>query len=257
MSLLKSGLVAFALLATGNITTIAVHAQEASNKTVVLVHGAWANSSSWDRVIPLLDEAGLKVVAVSNPLASLKGDVANTNRVIDDQTGPVVLVGHSYGGVVITEAGNNDKVKALVYVAAFAPQPGQSVNAILAPFGKPEWFDKLHADAQGFTDWPEDAMAQYFAAGLPQEEIKVLAATQTPIFAGINDQPIGDTAAYANKPAWSVVADQDQIIPAPLQLQFADTMKSTVAHVPAGHLVMLIAPEEVAKAIITAAEAVK
>jgi pimeloyl-ACP methyl ester carboxylesterase len=256
MSILKSGFLALAIMIASMFSAV-TNAQDAAPKTVVLVHGAWANSSSWSRVIPLLQAAGLNVVAVSNPLATLEGDVANTKRVIDDQTNPVILVGHSYGGAVITEAGNNDKVKALVYVAAFAPQPGQSVNAALAPFGTPEWLGKLHADAGGYVSWPEDAMAQYFAAGLPEDEIKVYAATQSPTFGGVYDQPIGETAAYTGRPAWSVVSDEDQIIPAPLQMQSADTMKSTVVHVPAGHLVMLIAPEAVAKAIIAAATAVK
>src|ERR1700737_2935334 len=106
----------------------AVHAQESAQKTVVLVHGAFADGSSWERVIPLLQAKGLKVVAVQNPLTSLADDVAATKRALDASAGPVILVGHSWAGTVITEAGAHDKVAALVYVAAFAPDAGQSSN---------------------------------------------------------------------------------------------------------------------------------
>src|ERR1700733_7666065 len=108
-------------------------------KNVVLVHGAWADGSSWNKVIPLLEAKGLHVVAVQNPLNSLDGDVAATRRVIEQQNGPVILVGHSWAGAVITQAGNDDKVKALVYVAAFAPQKDQSINDILKGKPAPEW----------------------------------------------------------------------------------------------------------------------
>lgn len=128
--------------------------------TVVLVHGAWADGSCWSEVAGHLIDAGVNVVAVQNPLSSLEADVATVRRVIDDQAGEVVLVGHSYGGVVISEAGNHDKVRSLVYVAAFAPGPNQSVNAILSAFPQPEWFSSLHADAQGWVTWPAEPMAR-------------------------------------------------------------------------------------------------
>lgn len=228
-------------------------AQAGTAKTVVLVHGAWADGSSWNRVIPYLQAAGLTVVAVQNPLQSLEGDVANTTRVINDQPGDVLLVGHSYGGVVITEAGNNPKVKALVYVAAFAPGPNQSVESILAGFPAPVWFPLLHADAGGYVSWPADAMAQYFSTGLSAEDQRVFAASQHPTFAGVNSGAVGATAAWSSRPVWSVVAEQDQIIPAPLQMAFAQAMGSTVVPVDAGHLAMLSEPEAVARAIIAAA----
>lgn len=232
--------------------TLATAQTPSAPKTVVLVHGAWADGSSWSKVVPYLQAAGLNVVAVQNPLASLPGDVANVTRVINDQAGDVILVGHSYGGMVISEAGNNSKVKALVYVAAFAPQPGQSVNAILAPFPPPAWLKMLHADAGGYVTWPADAMAAEFASGLPASEARVLAATQHPTFAGVNDQAIGDKVAYASRPTWSVVSQQDHIIPAPLQMHFAEVMKSHVVTVKTGHLPMLADPKAVADAIIAA-----
>lgn len=251
-------LLAASLIALGGLTAASAGAQTApaptpAKKTVVLVHGAWADGTSWSRVIPWLLDAGLNVVAVQNPLASLEGDVANTTRVINDQPGDVILVGHSYGGVVISEAGNNPKVKALVYVAAFAPKPGESVNSILSAFPKPAWFATLHADAGGYVTWPLDSWKSEFATGLPSAEQDMLHATQHPTFYGVNDNAIGATAAWATRPVVSVVSQQDHIIPAPLQMLFAQQMHSTVVPVEAGHLAMLTAPEETAKAIIAAA----
>ena len=248
---------AASLVAAAGLTAGAAASQTAvpapAKKTVVLVHGAWADGTSWSRVIPYLLDAGLNVVAVQNPLASLEGDVANTTRVINDQPGDVILAGHSYGGVVITEAGNNPKVKALVYVAAFAPKPGESVTSILSAFPKPAWFATLHADAGGYVTWPIESWKSEFATGLPPGEQDVLHATQHPTFYGVNDNAIGATAAWSTRPAVSVVSQQDHIIPAPLQMLFAQQMHSIVVPVEAGHLAMLTAPEETAKAIITAA----
>jgi pimeloyl-ACP methyl ester carboxylesterase len=231
-------------------------AQAQDRPTVVLVHGAWADGSCWSEVIPHLLNAGLKVVAVQNPLSSLEADAATVTRTIEDQGGDVVLVGHSYGGVVISEAGNHAKVRSLVYVAAFAPGPNQSVNSILSAFPQPEWFSSLRADTGGWVTWPADAMARWFSAGLPAEQQAVLAATQHPTFFGVNDNAIGATAAWSTKPNHYVVADGDQIIPAPLQTHFATAMNATVTHADGGHLIMLAQPRVVADAIIAAVEAV-
>jgi pimeloyl-ACP methyl ester carboxylesterase len=250
-TLLAASLMALAGLSAA---TLAQAQTTAAPKTVVLVHGAWADGSCWSKVIPYLLAAGLKVVAVQNPLASLEGDVANTSRVINDQPGDVILVGHSYGGMVISEAGNNPKVKALVYVAAFAPMPGQSVNAILSAFPPPPWFASLHADAGGYVTWPADTWASEFAGVSPDEQA-VLFAVQHPTFYGVNDNPVGDTVAWSSRPVTSVVAQGDHIIPAPLQMAFAEAMGSTVVPVDAGHLAMVSAPEAVANAIIAAAVA--
>jgi pimeloyl-ACP methyl ester carboxylesterase len=249
MSLTSTTLAAILLAATAFVP--AAVAQDAQ-KTVVLVHGAWANGASWSKVIPILEKAGLKVVAVHNPLSSLAADVANTKRVIDDQAGGVILVGHSYGGAVITEAGNNDKVESLVYVAAFAPEAGQSINAIIQPFGTPEYFPSIHADAGHYSTWPADAMQKWFAPDVPADEVEVMAATQGPFFLGIFDEVV-TTAAYKTKPTWFVVATQDQIIPPPLQTHFAELTKATVVPVEASHVPMVSQPEAVANAILSAA----
>jgi pimeloyl-ACP methyl ester carboxylesterase len=222
--------------------------------TIVLVHGAWANGSSWEAVIPLLQARGLDVVAVHNPASSFEADVAATRRVIADQTNDVILVGHSYGGAVITEAGNSDKVRALVYVAAFAPSPGESVNAIVGSAPQPpEWSSQIHADAGGYLTWPAAAMAKYFAPDISPEASALLAATQAPIFAGAFDGKI-TSAAYTQKPTWFVVADNDQIIPPPLQAAFADKMGATTIHVASSHVAMLSQPQAVADAIFAAVD---
>jgi pimeloyl-ACP methyl ester carboxylesterase len=251
MSIIHRGMFAAALLVASGVTGGAAAAE--ATKTVVLVHGAWADGSGWSEVVPLLQKEGLNVVAVQNPLSSFEADVANTTRVINDQPGDVILVGHSYGGMVITEAGNNPKVKAMVYVAAFAPEAGQSVNAILSGAPQPpEWFPLLHVDAGGYVTWPADAMAKYFASGLPEAEARVLAATQHPTFGGVNDGKVGDTVAWSSRPTWSVISENDLIIPPGLQHHFADVMKSTVVPVKTGHLPMFADPAGVAAAIITA-----
>lgn len=243
--------IAAAALGTASMVTTAF-GQDAPS--IVLVHGAWANGSSWAEVVPLLQQHGLHVVAVHNPSSSFEADVAATRRVIDDQPGNVILVGHSYGGAVITEAGNSDKVTALVYVAAFAPAPGQSVNAIVgAAPAPPPWQGEIHADAQGWLTWSAAGMAKYFAPDVPSETAALLAATQAPLFSGAFDGQV-TTAAYASKPSWYVIADNDQIIPPPLQQIFADTMKATAVHVSSSHVPMISHPQVVADAIIAAAE---
>lgn len=173
--------------------------------TAVLVHGAFADGSSWDKVIPLLQAKGLRVVAVQNPLTSLADDVAAAKRAIDAQAGPVILVGHSWGGTVITEAGNNQKVTALVYVAAFAPDAGQSTND-LKDYPPPAWLKSIVAAAGSLTLTP-DAFAQYFAQDLPPSQTSVMAAAQAPALSRCFDETVTE-AAWKNKPSWFVVADQ-------------------------------------------------
>ncbi len=246
---IKSVVIA-AAVGTASMVSAAVAADTPS---IVLVHGAWANGSSWSEVIPLLQKHGLHVVAVHNPSSSFEADVAATRRVIADQPGNVVLVGHSYGGAVITEAGNSDKVRALVYVAAFAPVAGQSVNAIVAAAPEPPpWQGELHADATGWLTWSAPGMAKYFAPDVKPETAALLAATQAPLFSGAFDGKVTEPA-WSKKPSWYVIADNDQIIPPPLQKIFADAMHATTTHAAASHVAMLSQPQVVADAIIAAA----
>ena len=226
-----------------------------STPTVVLVHGAWADGSCWETVIPHLHRAGLHVVAVQNPLSSLDADVANVTRVIDDIQGDILLVGHSYGGVVISQAGNHPRVAGLVYVTAFAPAPGQSINSLLSTAPEPPpWIGLLHADAGGWVTWPAEAMATWFSTGLSPELQAVLAATQHPTFYQVNDGTVGEVAAWTVHPTTYVVATQDRVIPPPLQQMFAQAMGADVVEAEGGHLVMLAQPEAVAQAIISAAQ---
>lgn len=195
---------------------------------------------------------GLTVIAVHNPLTSFEADVVATRRVIADQRKDVVLVGHSYGGAVITEAGDSAKVRALVYVAAFAPSVGQSVNTIIGAAPAPPR-DAVRPDAQGVLTWSAAGIARYFAPDLPADKAVLLAATQAPLNAAAFDGKV-TKPAFAAKPSWYVIADQDQIIPPPLQQAFAATMKATTLHVPASHVAMLSQPKAVADAIVAAVD---
>src|SRR5437870_13084882 len=171
-------------------------------RNIVIVHGAWADGSSWSKVIPLLQARGLHVVAVQNP--SLADDVAATKRAIALQDGPVLLVGHSYGGVVITEAGNDPKVVGLVYVAALAPADGESVASVTKPFPPAPLGSEVRADAEGFLTVTPKGVAEDFAQDLPDEEKHLLTATQGPTAAAVFGATI-TTAAWKTKPSWSVI----------------------------------------------------
>nr|WP_245253665.1 alpha/beta hydrolase [Paraburkholderia sp. LEh10] len=226
--------------------------QDLKGKNVVLVHGAFADGSSWEKVIPLLEARGLHVVAVQNPLSSLADDAAATKRAIDAQKGPVVLVGHSWGGVVISQAGNDDKVKALVYVAAFAPDNGQSVNDMLKGKPAPSWAGELQKDSGNFLTLTSKAIDDDFAQDLSPAQKRVVAATQGPWFAGCTDDKVTD-AAWHTKPSYFVVADKDRMIDPRLQDAMAGQIKANVMHVGASHVAMLSQPQAVANAIIEAA----
>lgn len=226
--------------------------QDLHGVSVVLVHGAFADGSSWNRVIPLLEARGLHVVAIQNPLSSLANDVAAARRAIDQQTGPVVLVGHSWGGVVISEAGNDPKVSALVYVAALVPDNGQSVNDILKGKPQPPWASHLQKDAAGYLTLETDTVIHDFSQDLPVAESRLIAATQGPWFAGCFDDKIS-TAAWHFKPSTYVIAGNDRMIDPRLQEGMAAEIGAAVVHVNTSHVAMLGQPRQVADAIIAAA----
>lgn len=234
------------------------HAAQRSleGKTVVLVHGAFADGSSWSKVIPLLEARGLHVVAVQNPLSSLDDDVAAAKRTIAQQKGPVILVGHSWGGAVITQAGTEDKVKALVYVAAFAPDAGQSVNDMIKPFPPAPWVGALQVDSGGFLTLPRDAILTDFAQDLPAAEGRNVAAVQGPWAARCMDDKL-TVAAWTTKPSWYVVAGQDHMIDPRFQTAMAAKIKAHVTQVDGSHVVMISQPAKVAAAIIEAAESIQ
>jgi pimeloyl-ACP methyl ester carboxylesterase len=220
--------------------------------SVVLVHGAWADGSSWSKVIALLQAKGIHAVAVQLPLATFSGDVATVKRAIALQEGPVVLAGHSYGGAVITEAGNDAKVAGLVYVAAFAPDTGESVGSTGKSYAPAPLGAELRPDAEGYLSVSPKGVAEDFAQDLPAHETKVLWATQGPTNAAVFGAPISN-AAWKTKPSWFVVAEQDRAIPPALEKDEAARMKATTINVAASHLVMLSHSKEVADLIEKAA----
>jgi pimeloyl-ACP methyl ester carboxylesterase len=225
-------------------------------KNVVLVHGAWADGSCWSRVIALLQAKGFHVVAVQNPLTSLADDVAATKRIIALQDGPVILVGHSYAGVVITEAGNDPKVVGLVYVAAFAPGEGESINSVSKPYPPAPLGSELRPDAQGFLTATRKGIAEDMAQDLTDGEQQILMATQGQTAAAVFGATV-TTAAWKSKPSWAVIAGNDRAIPPELEKDEAATIKATSITLRANHLAMLSHPREVAELIEQAAAKAK
>jgi pimeloyl-ACP methyl ester carboxylesterase len=221
--------------------------------TIVLVHGAFADGSGWSEMIPILQEKGFDVIAVQNPLTSLADDVAHTRRAIARAKGPVVLVGHSWGGAVITEAGVDDRVKALVYVAAFAPDAGQSANESHKPFPAMPGLMKLDVDPEGFVTLPADSLAKNFAQDLPAVETAVMAATQGPIHAQCFDTKLTN-AAWKTKPSWFIVAEQDRMINPEYLRAAAKRMNAKTTELDTSHVPMASMPEDVADVILLAAE---
>ena len=246
---------AIALAGIATLDRFPAHAQQVPT-TVVLVHGAFADGSSWNKVIPLLQEKGLKVVAVQNPLTSLADDVAFTKRAIDDQTGPVILVGHSWGGTVITEAGANDRVKALVYVAAFAPSKGQSTSELGKSYPPPPGLAHPQVDASGFQTLSPETVAQHFAQDVSPAEANLIAVTQGAVRGANFDEKVS-VAAWETKPSWAIVTEQDHMID-PHQLRdMATKIKAKTTSIQSSHVPMLSKPREVADVIIDAANSSK
>ena len=224
------------------------------NISVVLVHGAFADGSSWGNVIPLLEEEGYSVTAVQNPLTSFADDVASTRRVIDAQAGPVVLVGHSYGGAVITAAGRSAaNVKALVYIAAFGPDAGENLQALLQ-----EYPSKIGAalvpDAAGFLYIDRTKFREVFVADVSDRDHSIMSATQKPINSQIFGQ-VYEGPAWKELPNWYLIANEDQAINPELQRMFAARMGATTREVKSSHVPFVSNPPAVVSIIKEAAEA--
>jgi pimeloyl-ACP methyl ester carboxylesterase len=196
------------------------------------------------------------VVAVQNPLTSFADDVAATKRIIALQDGPVILVGHSYAGVVITEAGNDPKVVGLVYVAAFAPAEGESINSASKPYPPAPLGSELQLDAQGFLTATRKGIAEDMAQDLPQKQQQILTATQGQTAASVFGATV-TKAAWKSKPSWAVIAGHDRAIPPELEKDEAANIKATSITLPANHLAMLSHPREVAELIEQAAAKAK
>ena len=248
---IKSAVLVSAVLSAAAVLPVQVQAAPADDTTVVLVHGAFADGSSWNKVIPLLQAKGLKVVAVQNPLSSLADDVVAVQRVVDAQTGKVVLVGHSWGGAVITQAGVSDKIKALVYVAAFAPSEGEALGTVGKDFPLPPGIPTLKPDAAGFVTLTPESYAANFAQDLPAATTAVLATGQGLFPAKAFEEPI-TVAAWKSKPNYYIVASKDRMIDPGLQQAFAKKLNAVTTTVPTSHVPMLSQPKAVADVILAA-----
>lgn len=226
---------------------------DAQIKNVVLVHGAFADGSSWSKIIPRLQANGLNVIAVQNPLVSLEEDVAATKRAIALMDGPVLLVGHSYGGMVVTEAGNDPKVAGLVYVCALIPDDGQSVVDVTAAFPPAPGSGEFRQDASGFLSLSPKGINEYFAQDLPAKERQVMVSTQTP-WAGKATVTKISTAAWKNKPSWCIIGTDDQMVPVDLARAEAKMIKAKTFELKSSHVPMVSQPGKVADIIIGAAK---
>jgi pimeloyl-ACP methyl ester carboxylesterase len=218
-------------------------------RNIVLVHGAWADGSGWRGVHDTLRARGYNVSVVQNPLTSLDDDVAAVDRVLARQDGPVLLVGHSYGGVVITEAGDAPNVVGLVYVAAFAPDVGESVLRLIEG-GPPA---PIQPSTDGFLFFDPAIFPQAFAQDLTPEQGAFLAASQIPPAGAAFGAPVSQ-AAWKSHPSWYVVATEDHIIPPDAQRQMAGRANATVVEIAGSHAVFISQPDAVADAIDSAAQ---
>ena len=223
------------------------------NVTVVAVHGAWADGSSWQAIVHPLKERGLKVIAAPIPLTSLGDDAAALKRTIARTQGPVVVVGHAYAGAVIATA-NDERVKALVYIAALAPEEGETVAQV---FYKDETHPKaphLAPDADGFIWMPDEGFANAFAQNATDEQISLSKVVQRPISVKCIQEP-APAPAWKSKPAWYLVAEEDRMINPKTQRFMAERMKATVRPFVVDHTPLLTAPDKVLDVILEAAEA--
>ena len=225
-----------------------------SVRNVVLVHGGFVDGSGWQGVYDALTADGYRVAIVQNPTLSLEDDAAVTRRVIVDLDGPVVMVGHSYGGAVITEADLHEKVAALVYIAAFAPDKSESVNTLIAGFPADGPQPPILPPKDGFLFLDREKFAASFAGDLPAVQAAFMADSQVPW--GVN--ALGGTiseAAWRIKPSWYLVAGNDRMIPPPAQRAMSERAGSTVAESPGSHAIYVSQPEAVATLITQAASA--
>jgi pimeloyl-ACP methyl ester carboxylesterase len=223
-----------------------------SNPAVVLVHGGFVDGSGWQGVHESLTRDGFRVSIVQNPTLSLEGDAAATRWVLDAQDGPAVLVGHSYGGAVITEAGTHPNVAALVYVAAFAPDKSESVGSLIAGFPADGPQPPILPPRDGFLLLDRDKFHASFAGDLPAGQAAFMADSQVPwnvaAPAGAITEP-----AWRSKPSWYLLTTQDGMIPPPAQRTMADRIGATVTEIAASHSVYVSQPEAVATLIAQAA----
>lgn len=227
-----------------------------SATNVVLVHGAWADGSSWSGVIERLQKAGYTVTAVQLDLTSLANDVARVRQVLSAQTSPTILVAHSFGGAVVTGLGKDaPHVVGLVYVSGFAPDEGETMKALITGGPQQAGAAAIRPDAQGFIWLDRDGFVQYFAPDVDPAQARVLAAVQKPIAASsfLGEEPFGEPA-WKSLPSWYLVTEQDQMIPPDAQRFMAQRTGATISSVASSHVSMISHPDVVANLIIQVAE---
>jgi pimeloyl-ACP methyl ester carboxylesterase len=227
---------------------------ETGARNVVLVHGGFVDGSGWQGVHDLLVADGYRVAVVQNPTVTLEDDAVVTRRVLDGLDGPAVLVGHSYGGAVITEAGRHDKVAALVYITAFAPDKGESVGSLVAGFPADGPQPPILPPQDGFLFLDRDKFAASFAGDLPAAQAAFMADSQVPWGVNAAGGTVTD-AAWRVKPSWYLVATDDKMIPPPAQRSMAERTGATVSEAQGSHSIYLSQPAAVAEAITRAAQA--
>ena len=222
--------------------------------TIVFVHGLWADGSCWSKIVNPLVDKGYKVISVQNPTTSLEDDVAATQRAIDRADGDVILVGHSWGGSVISEAGADPRVKALVYIAAFAPDKGETAASLgesVAPTILPDFLQ----NANGYLTLSREGVAKAFASDLSPKEQDLVYAVQEPAFQKVF-KDVGVNAAWKTKPSWYVVASEDNAINPELEKRMAKRANAKTTVLKSSHVAMLSKPSEVLSVILEAAKSV-
>jgi pimeloyl-ACP methyl ester carboxylesterase len=227
---------------------------ELGTKNIVLVHGAFADGSGWRPVADILAKDGYKVSIVQQPMTSLEDDIAATKRILDRQDGPVILVAHSYGGAIITEAGNHPKVKALVYVAAFAPDAGESLGGLLEK--TPSATTGIAPSKDGFLFLDPAVYAADFAGDLPKADAEFMALSQMPVAGKAFGTPI-KAPAWKERSTYAIVATQDRMIDPELERSMYQRAKAHVTEIQSSHVVLLSQPHAVAKVIEDAARNAK
>jgi pimeloyl-ACP methyl ester carboxylesterase len=247
---IRAGIFGAALAISGIVSGEQLQAQTVKN--VVLVHGAFADGSGWKALYTNLTKKGYNVTIVQNPLSSLEDDVKATQVVLDKQDGPVILVGHSWGGAVITEAGNHPKVAALVYVAAFQPDNGESTLQWLQTAPPAPENGVLPPDEKGIVYYDKAKYHAGFCADIPAEEAEFMYASQGAFYAKGFTTPITN-AAWRNKPAYGLVATEDKSIAPEIQRNMYKRSNTKVTEVKGSHVIFMSQPEAVAKVIVEAA----